>query len=155
MKHNVRDLLFMGLCVFSWQVCAAVNIVECEDKKGERSFHKNCPPGMTEVGSKKLNIGGAGGQKGDGLASLKVTLYAIPDCELCEEVREFLQAKDISFEEKNANENIEIQKELTDLAGALRVPTTIIDGEVVTGYKRSQMESIIEKARSSSEADGN
>ena len=46
----VASLIFLN-------VNAAVNIVECEDKKGKRSFQKTCPPGLTKVGEKKIKTG--------------------------------------------------------------------------------------------------
>jgi glutaredoxin len=124
---------------------AAVNIVECEDEEGNRSFQKNCPPGSTQVGEKKLKTG-ASSDKNSRNVNIQATLYMIPDCEACDEIREFLGARNIPITEKNANDSIEIQNELTELTGALKVPTTIIGEEVLTGYSRSKFISALEAA---------
>ena len=142
----INGLLACSL-LFSANGYAAVKIVECEDENGNRSFQKTCPPGFTEVGSKKFSTGS--GSAGDGAQSssdIQVTMYMIPDCESCDVVREFLQTRNISVTEKDVSEDIELQKELSDLAGSLQVPTTVIGEEKLTGFSRSNFISALKKA---------
>ena len=144
MKHCLKILFATMLVAFSLQGFSAVKVVECEDEQGGRSFQQNCPPGSTQVGSKKFSTGGSG--KEGNSPVVKATLYAIPECGECDEVREFLQAKNVSISEKNADESIEIQNELTEISGDLKVPTIVIGEEVIIGYKRSEIEEILLKA---------
>ena len=144
MKYCLNVLFATILITFSLQGFSAVNIVECEDEQGGRSFQKNCPPGSTEVGSQKFSTGSSG-KKGNNPV-VKATLYAIPECGECDEVREFLQAMNVSITEKNADESIEIQNELTEISGDLKVPTVVVGEEVIIGYKRSEIEAILLKA---------
>lgn len=149
MRHCHNILFFIALLVYGSGVVAAVNIVECEDAQGNRIFQKTCPPGMVEVSSKRISTGSSDkDEQQQGSLDLEVVLYVIPNCGACTEVREFLQAKEIAFTEKDVSEDISLQQELTELAGSLGVPTTVFGDEVVTGYQRSQMESIIEQAGS-------
>jgi glutaredoxin len=145
MENLLKILLTALLFIFSFQGFAAVDIVECEDEQGNRSFQKICPPGSTQIGQKKLSTG-ANTDQGASNANIQATLYLIPDCEACDEIKEFLSSRNISITEKNVNENIELQTELTDLTGALKVPTTIIGEEVITGYSRSKFLSVLEAA---------
>ncbi len=138
MKHLLKIFPGVLFLIFNLQVFAAVNIVECEDEKGDRSFHKTCPPGTTKVGSKRISTGAAGKVE-DINTTIKATVYVIPECESCDEVREFLNNRNISFEEKNVSDDLELQKELTDVAGGLKVPTTVIGDEIITGYSRSRL----------------
>ncbi len=135
----VSSLVFLN-------VHSAVNIVECEDEEGNRSFQKVCPPGFTKVGEKKLATGTSSKETKSDNVSIHATLYMIPDCEACDEIREFLGARNIPITEKNANDDIEIQNELTELSGALKVPTTVIGADVITGYSRSKFLSALEAA---------
>jgi glutaredoxin len=146
MKHLLNIILCAMFLIFNLQVFAAVNIVECEDAHGDRSFHKTCPPDTTLVGSKKINTGTTANKLEDTQTDIKVTLYAIPECESCEEVREFLNSKNISFNEKNVSDNIDLQKELLEIANELRVPTTVIGEKVITGYNRSELIATLEAA---------
>jgi len=124
--------------IYSINSFAAVKIVECEDELGNRSYQKSCPPGYTQLSEKKINTRNNSDNSKNQSTDIKATLYVIPDCEACDEIKEFLNNRKISFTEKNVNENIELQKELTDLTGSLKVPTTIIGDEILTGYSRSK-----------------
>jgi len=145
MKHCLKILFATILISFSLQGFSAVNIVECEDEQGERSFRSACPPGTTQVGSKNVRTGSSS-RDNDKSVIIKATLFSIPDCESCEEVKEFLQARGISFVEKNASVSIEIQQELITISGALKIPTTIIGEDVIVGYERSKLEEAYTKA---------
>jgi hypothetical protein len=91
---------------------AAVNIVECEDNSGNRSFQKTCPPGSSVVGEKKLSTGKKEGNNEKSTLDINVTLYSVPDCDTCDEVREFFQNRNVSITEKDVNSNINYQTEL-------------------------------------------
>lgn len=135
MKHLCNTLLFILFVSATMYVGAAVKVVECEDETGARSFYKTCPPGTTRVGSKKLRTGVGDGAT-DNSDNLSAVLYLVPNCDTCEQVKEFLNIRNISVTEKNANEDLEIQNELTELTGGLKVPTTVIGDQVLSGYNR-------------------
>ncbi len=130
---------------------AAVKIVECEDEDGNRSFQKTCPPGSRQLYEKKISTGTRSADEDAAAVDIEATLYLIPDCEACEEVKEFLSARNIPVTEKNVSEDIALQGELTDLTGALQVPTTVIGDEVLTGYSRSSFLEALKKAGFSEE----
>ncbi len=145
MKHCLKILFATILISFSLQGFSTVKIVECEDEQGGKSFRTACPPGSTQVGSKKISTGSSG--RDNDYSNIKATLYFIPDCDTCDEVREFLNANGVSFDEKNANETVEIQEELTKISGGLSIPTTVIGAEVIIGYIRSDFEAALDKAK--------
>lgn len=145
MKQLLKFLFAALFITSSLQGFAAVNIVECEDEVGNRSFQKVCPPGSTMIGEKTLHTGSGSDGKSQNV-NIQATLYMIPDCEACDEIREFLGTRNISITEKNVNDSIELQTELTELTGALKVPTTVIGEEVMTGYSRSKFLSVLEAA---------
>lgn len=131
------------LLLITFNTGAAVKIVECLDAEGNRSFQKTCPPGSTEVSAKSFRTGSSGGEN---KVDIRATLYLIPDCESCEQVKEFLRARDVSITVKDVDGNLELQNELTDIAGGLKVPTTILGDEVLTGYSRGSFLEALEKA---------
>lgn len=146
MVSKLYRACIVSLALFSYMnIQAAVNIVECEDKQGNRTFEKVCPPDTKMVGEKKIAIG-TNPDKSNSNENIHATIYVIPECEACDEIKEFLGTRNISFTEKNVNDNIELQTELTDLTGALKVPTTVIGEEVLTGYSRSKFLSALEAA---------
>lgn len=149
MIKNACILITLVFSITTLNAFAAVNIVECEDEEGNRSFQKTCPPGYTIVGEKRLSTGKSSNdtnKSSENKASntnIQATLYMIPDCEACDAVREFLAARNIPVTEKNVNDNIELQKELTNLTGKLQVPITVIGEEVLSGFSRSKFLSVL------------
>ena len=139
--------IFAIMVLFSSNLASAVNIVECVDEQGGRSFQKTCPPGSTQIGEKKLKTNKSNTEKtSSNNVNIQATLYLIPDCEACDEIKEFLGTRNIGITEKDVNDNLELQNELTELAGALKVPTTIIGDEIITGYSRSKFLAALEAA---------
>ena len=133
------------LITFSLQGPSAINVVECENERGEKSFRKSCPPGTIQITIKKINIGKSSRENNN--STIKATLYFIPDCDTCDQVREFLDMNGISFDEKNVRERIEIQEELNRISGGLVIPTTVIGTEIIVGYQRSKFKEVLAKAK--------
>ena len=146
MKKLSSCLFILLIPFFSVTSFAAVKVVECEDKSGNRTFQKVCPPDSMQVGEKKLTTGAESNNKDSNANNIQAILYLIPDCEACDEIKEFLGSRNISITEKNVNDNLELQKELTALSGSLKVPTTVIGEEILTGYSRSKFLSVLEAA---------
>lgn len=145
MKKLIYTLTLLSLSLSCMQIAAAVKVVECEDEQGNRTFESTCPPGTTMVDEKRIPTGVSAADSAEKTA-INVTLYSIPECESCDEVREFLQGRSVAITEKSVNENPEIQTELKDLTGALRVPATVIGEKVITGYNRSELLAALESA---------
>jgi glutaredoxin len=140
MKTVFTIALTMLMLAFSGLV-HAVKIYECEDEAGNRSFDSNCPPGSTIVGEKKFNL-----VKEPEASPISATMYLVPNCGACDQVREFFMLRKIALTEKNVDNNVELQKELTEKAGELKVPTVVINDTVISGYDRVKMISTLEAA---------
>ncbi len=154
MKRMLTILSLSILSLVCMQTSAAVKVVECEDEQGSRSFQSACPPGSILIDEKKIPTGDkpppplARESEADeaGSANINATLYYIPECGPCDEVREFFQLRQISITEKNVNDNVEVQNELKELRGSLKVPATVIGEKVITGYNRSELIAALETA---------
>ena len=151
--------LFAVAFLFFSRPLLAVSIVECEDQEGNRSFQKSCPPGYTELNRKSFYVKGAPGDRstGEPAAGLgmgqSATLYMIPACETCEEAREFLEANGVSVTEIDVSNDYEAQAEFEALAGELKVPVTVIDGQLIRGYSRAEFRAALEAGASGPDAD--
>lgn len=141
MKYFLKILFITTLLSFSLHGFSDVTIAECEDENGALSFHMFCPPNSSQVGSKKLQTNPDKKKKTD----LKATLYIIPNCSECDEFKEYLESKDITITIKNADSSIDIQNELTDISGDLKVPTAVINDELIIGYQRDKINAILEQ----------
>lgn len=147
MKQLIITFTLAISLLLGMNISAAVKIVECEDETGNRSFQKSCPPGTILVNEKKVSTGGK--SKSDQYTSTfklkkSATLYVIPECDTCDEVRELLKEYEASVTEVDVSSDYEVQTEFQKISGDLRVPVTVIDGKVVHGYKRAEFKSILE-----------
>jgi len=144
MMQIYKFLIFIGFVLIS-QSLLAVTVVECEDADGNRTFQDRCPPGSTEVASKRIATGTGGGGEG-GPAIGPLTLYVVPNCDSCTQVKEFLSVRRLSVTEKNVNDDIALQNELKEKAGDLRVPTLLVGDSVISGYNRAELLAALKKA---------
>ena len=158
--RKIAALFAVAFLVFS-RPLLAVSIVECEDQEGNRSFQKSCPPGYTELNRKRFYVKGAPGDRPTGdlpAASLgmgkSATLYMIPACDTCDEAREFLEANGVSVTEIDVSNDYEAQAEFEALAGELKVPVTVIDGQLIRGYSRAEFRAALEAGAPGPDADG-
>lgn len=145
MKKLTPMLFLLTLVFTSLNTIAAVKIVECEDEEGNLSFQKTCPPNTKMISEKKINTGISGDASSEKV-NIQAILYLVPDCDACDEAKEFLTGRNIKIIEKNVKDDLELQAELNKLVGALKVPTTVIGDEVLTGYSRNSYMSALEAA---------
>lgn len=152
MKTGKYLLLFLALSVLSARAWS-VDIMECEDETdGTRTFQAHCPPGTKQVNQKSYST--AARSEEQAKAKLAVTLYAVPDCVLCDQLRDFLVARGVQFTEKNPSNDVAVQTELKEKAGELRVPAMIVGEKSVVGYNRSAITAaLIEGGYLTEEAD--
>lgn len=136
MKYIHAGILSLSFFLMSFHAFA-VSVYQCKDENGNLTFEKHCPPGTTQVDEKKLYTG----KKEETTSSVDVsaTLYSVPDCESCDEIRDFLKFRGISFTDKNVKDDIDLQNELKDVAGELKVPVLVIGEKVIKGYNRSEI----------------
>lgn len=117
----------------------AVEVYQCEDDKGNRTFESACPPGTKEVG--KRDYAGATAATADtGDEALPgITLYVVPDCEACDQFREFFTSRDIPVSTKDVKVDVALQSELKQRSGELRAPTVLVGEKAIVGYNRAAL----------------
>lgn len=78
----------------------------------------------------------------------KITIYSTATCAYCKMLKSYLQGKGVAYEEKRADEDQTLAKELYEKSGQLGVPFTIIqkdDGteEKILGFDRVSIDSAL------------
>ncbi len=73
----------------------------------------------------------------------KIVIYTSDTCPHCISAKEFFKNNNISFEEKNVKEAIN-RKELMSM-GIMSVPVIKIDEDMVVGFDREKVESLLNK----------
>ncbi len=73
----------------------------------------------------------------------KVVIYSTPTWPWCKKTKEYLSQKGISYTEHNVAENKDAAKEMIRKSGQMGVPVTSIDDEVVVGFNKSKLDSLL------------
>jgi len=143
-----KYLLFISLLSLSSETSLAITVVQCSDANGQISFRDSCPVGMTKVGEKKLP--GKKKEKGPDLEKISqehpITFYAIPACDACDLVRNYLKRRGFPFTEVDASNDIRLQARLKEIAGSLTVPVIQIDDAVIKGYNNPALDIALDAA---------
>ena len=121
----------------------AVTIYQCEDEFGSKTFQERCPPGTKSVQEQRYGAEPAPTITPD---LPELTLYSVPDCDTCKLTRDFLGERDIPFNEINVSDDVALQAELKQRAGALRVPTVMVGETVVAGYNKTGLADALRNA---------
>ncbi len=75
-----------------------------------------------------------------------VKVYSTPTCPWCKRAKEFLKQRNVQFEDVNVAENLEAAKEMVEKSGQMGVPVIEIDGEIVVGFDKEKLESLLPKS---------
>ncbi len=66
--------------------------------------------------------------------SVTPTLYVKPGCPWCEEVIDYLDAKEIAYDQVVVSGNPQAMQEMVDLSGQSKAPTMNWDGDVLADF---------------------
>lgn len=138
MKKFIATVIFItGLIVGPFAY--AVTVVLCQEEDGSRSYRSSCPPGTSQINEQKYYI-----VKQAEPSLPQITLYFVPDCQWCREIRTYFAQYDIPIIEKDVTENAVLQQELFDKAGELIVPTVELNDTIYRGYFPQEMDKNLE-----------
>jgi glutaredoxin 3 len=73
-----------------------------------------------------------------------VTVYSTPTCSWCQIAKDHLKTSGISFEDVDVATDMVRAKEMVEKSGQYGVPVIDIDGEIVVGFDRARIDSLLE-----------
>ncbi len=73
----------------------------------------------------------------------KVIIYSTPTWPWCKKAKEYLSQRGISYAEHNVAENKDAAKEMINKSGQMGVPVISIGDEVVVGFDRARLNSLL------------
>jgi len=80
---------------------------------------------------------------------LNVTVYSTTTCPYCKMLKDYLTQKNVNFQEKLVDQDLEAQKEMLELSGGfLGVPFTLLiksDGskETIIGFDKGRFDNVL------------
>jgi len=72
-----------------------------------------------------------------------VTIYTTPACSWCQVAKQHLSTHNIAFEEVDVSSDMNRAREMIEKSGQYGVPVIDIDGEVVLGFDRARIDSLL------------
>ena len=75
------------------------------------------------------------------MANIKI--YSTPTCPWCKRAKAYLAEKGIEFESVDVSSDEKAQKEMIDKSGQMGVPVLDIDGKIVIGFNKEEIDKAI------------
>jgi arsenate reductase-like glutaredoxin family protein len=73
----------------------------------------------------------------------RITLFAVPDCPLCETARTALRACGEAFEERNPLSDRDAFMDAALAGSTIRVPTVVVGERVLVGFDKEKFEEML------------
>lgn len=75
----------------------------------------------------------------------KIILYSTPTCIFCKHAKEYFKEHNIEYEYVDLAEQRDRVQEMVDKSGQMGVPVIDIDGEIIVGFDKSRLDTILGK----------
>ncbi|MDD5355971.1 MAG: Uxx-star family glutaredoxin-like (seleno)protein [Candidatus Omnitrophica bacterium] len=73
----------------------------------------------------------------------EVKIYSTPTCPYCVRLKEYLSQKNVSFQNVDVSVDKSSLEEMVKLTGQMGVPVAVIDGNVVVGFDKAKIDSLL------------
>ncbi|MCA9325620.1 NrdH-redoxin [Candidatus Saccharibacteria bacterium] len=77
------------------------------------------------------------------MSQKQVTIYSADWCAFCHAAKDYLTKKNVKFEEKNVEQNMEFAKESVEKSGQMGIPVLDIDGTIIVGFDRPRIDAAL------------
>lgn len=75
----------------------------------------------------------------------KVILYTTPTCIYCKHAKEYFAENKVDYELVDLAEQRDRVQEMVDKSGQMGVPVIDIDGEIIVGFDKGRLDTILAK----------
>lgn len=73
----------------------------------------------------------------------EVIIYSTPTCHFCHAAKEFFGEKNVSFTDHNVAEDMAKRQEMIEMTGQMGVPVIKIGDDVVIGFDKDKVSSLL------------
>jgi len=75
----------------------------------------------------------------------KVVIYSTPTCAYCKLAKQYFEENKVEYEEKNVFEDLKAREEMVTKSQQMGVPVIDIDGQIIIGFNKPEIESALGK----------
>ncbi len=76
---------------------------------------------------------------------MEITIYTTPTCVYCKMAKKFFADNNVAYSEKDVQADMAAREEMVKKSGQLGVPVIDIDGQIVVGFDKERLESLVLK----------
>ena len=73
----------------------------------------------------------------------KVIIYSTPTCPWCTKVKDYLDSKNVAYEDFDVAKDRDKAIEMVNKSGQQGVPVVDIDGDIVVGFDQNKIDSLL------------
>ncbi len=77
----------------------------------------------------------------------KIKVYSTSTCPWCIKLKEFLDEKNVEYEDIDVSTNHEAAKEMMEKSGQMGVPQIEINGKIIVGFDKDTIEAELKKLK--------
>jgi len=71
---------------------------------------------------------------------MEIKVYSTPTCPYCKLVKEYLKGKNVEFKDIDVAADQKAAQEMIDKSGQMGVPVIEIDGKIIVGFDKEEIE---------------
>jgi glutaredoxin 3 len=76
---------------------------------------------------------------------MQIKVYSTPTCPYCIRVKEYLASKGIAYQNFDVSDDQAALDEMVKTTGQMGVPVIVIDSEVIVGFDKDRIDSLLGK----------
>ncbi len=71
---------------------------------------------------------------------MTIAIYTTPTCEYCNQLKQYLQERGVDYTEHNVAKDLQRADEMARKSGQFGVPVVDIDGRIVVGFNKAEID---------------
>ncbi len=74
---------------------------------------------------------------------MKINIYSTPTCPHCIKLKDYLNSKNIEFNDIDVSADPDKIREMIDKSGQMTTPVIDIEGEIIVGFDKEKIDNIL------------
>ena len=75
---------------------------------------------------------------------MEIKVYSTPTCPYCQMAKDYLSSKDVSYQNIDVSADKDAAEEMVRVSGQMGVPVIVVNGQVMVGFDKSRLDSLLE-----------
>ncbi|HEC69396.1 MAG TPA: glutaredoxin family protein [Candidatus Omnitrophica bacterium] len=77
---------------------------------------------------------------------MDIKIYSTPTCPYCHLAKEYFSSKGVTYQDFDVSQDRQALEEMVKISGQMGVPIIVINNEVIVGFDRAKIDSLLAKS---------